>query len=58
MIKLLLAILYYFILYPYSIILRLLGKTPVVNEYKNKNSYWIKKYNKDTKIPDTRYTLW
>ena len=58
MIKLLLAILYYFVLYPYSIILRLLGKTPVTNEYKTKNSYWIKKYKKDDKIPDTRYTLW
>jgi hypothetical protein len=58
MIKLLLAIFYYFVLYPYSIILKLKRKTPVVNEYKTKNSYWIKKYNKDTKIPDTRYTLW
>ncbi len=56
--KLFLVILYYFILYPYSIVLRLLGKTPVTNEYKTKNSYWIKKYNKDNKIPDTRYTLW
>jgi len=58
MIKLFLAILYYFILYPYSIILKLLGKTYVVNEYKTQNSYWVKKYNKDTNIPDTRYTLW
>ncbi len=58
MIKLLLAILYYFVLYPYSIILRFLGKIPVTNEYKTQNSYWIKKYKKDTKIPDTRYTLW
>ena len=56
--KLFLAILYYFILYPYSLVLRLLGKTTVTNEYKTKNSYWIKKYNKDNKIPDTRYTLW
>jgi hypothetical protein len=56
--KLILAIFYYFVLYPYSIILRLLGKTPVTNEYKTKNSYWIKKYKKDNKIPDTRYTLW
>ena len=56
--KLLLAILYYFVLYPYSIILRLLKKTPVTNEYKTQNSYWIKKYKKDDKIPDTRYTLW
>ena len=55
--KLLLAILYYFVLYPYSIILRLLKKTPVTNEYKTQNSYWIKKYKKDDKIPDTRYTL-
>ncbi len=56
--KLILAILYYFVLYPYSIILRLLGKTPITNEYKTQNSYWIKKYKKDDKIPDTRYTLW
>ena len=56
--KILLAILYYFILYPYSIFLKNRGKTPVVNEYKTKNSYWIKKYNKDNKIPDTNYTLW
>ena len=54
MIKLFLAILYYFILYPYSIILRLLGKTYVVNEYKTKNSYWVKKYNKNTNILQTR----
>ena len=58
MTNLLLAILYYFVLYPYSIILRLLKKTPVTNEYKTQNSYWIKKYKKDDKIPDTRYTLW
>lgn len=56
--KILLAILYYFILYPYSIFLKIRGKTTVVNEYKTKNSYWIKKYNKDNKIPDTNYTLW
>ena len=35
--KILLAILYYFILYPYSIFLKLRGKTPVINEYKTKN---------------------
>ena len=58
MIKLLLAILYYFILYPYSLFLKLRGNTPVVNEYKTKNSYWIRKYNKNDKIPDTNYTLW
>jgi hypothetical protein len=58
MIKLLLAILYYFVLYPYSVILKLCGKTIVVNEYKTKNSYWVKKYKKNDNIPDTRYTLW
>ena len=58
MIKLFLVILYYFVLYPYSLILRLFGKLSVSNEYKTKNSYWIKKYNKDNNIPDTRYTLW
>ena len=56
--KILLAILYYFILYPYSIFLKIRGKTPVVNEYKTKNSYWVKKYNKNNQIPDTNYTLW
>ena len=58
MIKLFLAILYYFILYPYSLLLRLLGKLVITNEYRTKNSYWVKKYNKNDKIPDTNYTLW
>ena len=56
--KILLAILYYFVLYPYSIFLKIRRKTPVVNEYKTKNSYWSKKYNKTNNIPDTKYTLW
>ena len=56
--KILLAILYYFILYPYSIFLKIRRKTPVVNEYKTKNSYWSKKYNKTNNILDTKYTLW
>ena len=56
--KLFLAILYYFIFFPYSLVFRLFRKTNVTNEYKTKNSYWIKKYKKDNKIPDTRYTLW
>ena len=56
--KILLAILYYFILYPYSIFLKIRRKTPVVNEYKTKNSYWSKNYKKTNKISDTKYTLW
>jgi hypothetical protein len=58
MIKIFLAILYYFVLYPYSIFLKLFKKIPVTNEYKTKNSYWVKKYNEGNNIPDTRYTLW
>ena len=56
--KILLRILFYCFLYPFSLILKLFGKVYVSNEYKTKNSYWSKNYKTTNKISDTKYTLW
>jgi len=58
MINILLNILFYFFIYPLSMIFRFFGIVYVYNQYKTKNSYWIKNYKKTNNIPDTKYTLW
>ena len=58
MFKIFLNILFYCVLYPFSIILKLFGRVYISNQYKTKNSYWFKNYKKTNNIPDTKYTLW
>ncbi len=55
MIKSILNIIYYCLLYPFIKLIRIKF---IHNNYKTKNSYWIKTYKKTNNIPDTKYTLW
>ncbi len=55
--KILLTILFYCFLYPFSLILKLFGKVYVSNEYKTKNSYWSKNYKTTNKMSATNAKL-